>query len=264
MPKLQAKLQAKLQGRVGLITGIASGIGRTGAQVFAEAGASLVLMDVDAPGGEETVSLINRAGGTATFIHGDVSAAADVKRAVTTAVENYGKLDLVWSNAGIGVYKTVPETEEEEWDRIIDVNLKGAFLVCKYSIPEIAKAGGGTVVLTGSINSFSAAPQWAAYCATKGAVLMLAKAMAIDHASQGVRVNCVCPGSVDTKLQEEWLKNRSDGRSYDEAVRQDKADHLLNRYATAEEVSRAALFLSCDDSSFTTASALMVDGGLNA
>lgn len=255
---------SKLHGRVGLITGIATGIGRTGAQIFAGEGASLVLMDVDEIRGAQTADLINAAGGQATFVLGDVSVASDVQHAVATAVTTYGKLDLVWSNAGMGVFKTVPETDEEEWDRIVDVNLKGGFLVCKYAIPELAKAGGGTVVLTGSINSFDAAPQWAAYCATKGGVLMLAKAMAIDHAPQNIRVNCVCPGSVDTKLQEDWLRNRSGGTSYEEAVREDQAAHLLNRYATPEEVSKAALFLSCDDSSFTTGSAIMVDGGLNA
>ena len=185
-------------------------------------------------------------------------------RAVQLAVEKWGKLDLVWSNAGIGVYKSVPDTDEDEWDRIVDVNLKGGFLVCKYAIPEIAKAGGGTIVLTGSINSFDAAPQWAAYCATKGGVLMLAKAMAIDHAAQNIRVNVVCPGSVDTKLQEDWLRNRVSDLTYEEAVRADQSAHLLDRYATPEEVSKAALFLSCDDSSFSTGSAVLVDGGLNA
>lgn len=255
---------SKLQGRVGLITGIASGIGQTGAQIFAREGASLVLMDVNEAGGAETTAAIEAQGGTATFVKGDVSVSNDVQHAVATAVEKYGKLDLVWSNAGIGVYKTIPETTEEEWDRIVGVNLKGAFHVCKFAIPEIAKAGGGTIVLTGSINSFDAAPQWAAYCATKGGVLMLAKAMAIDHAAQKIRVNCVCPGSVDTKLQEDWLKNRESDMTYEEAVRADQAAHLLNRYATPEEVSKAALFLSCNDSSFTTGSALMVDGGLNA
>ena len=257
-------IMLKLQGRVGLITGISTGIGRAGADVFAREGASLVLMDVNEVQGIETTKLVTDAGGRATFIKGDVTNAADVQRAVQIAISTYGKLDLVWSNAGIGVYKTVPDTDEDEWDRIVGVNLKGGFLVCKYAIPEIAKAGGGTIVLTGSINSFDAAPQWAAYCATKGGVLMLAKAMAIDHAAQNIRVNCVCPGSVDTKLQEDWLKNRDSAMTYEEAVRADQAAHLLNRYATAEEVSKAALFLSCDESSFTTGSALMVDGGLSA
>ncbi|MDA8103383.1 MAG: glucose 1-dehydrogenase [Nitrospiraceae bacterium] len=255
---------SKLQGRVGLLTGVATGIGRMGAQVFAREGAQLVLLDINAEEGEKTRELASSQGADVVFVHGDVSKSADVKRAVRAAVDTFGKLDLVWSNAGIGVFKTVPDTEDEELDRIIEVNLKGGFLVCKHAIPEIAKAGGGTIVLTGSINSFHAAPQWAAYCATKGGVLMLAKAMAIDHAAQNIRVNCVCPGSVDTKLQEDWLRFRESGMTYEEAVRADQASHLLDRYATPEEVSKAALFLSCDDSSFTTGSALMVDGGLSS
>ena len=254
----------KLEGRVGLLTGVSTGIGRAGAQLFAREGARLVLLDVNDAQGRETAELVTKSGGEVVFVTGDVSKAADVHRAVQLAVEKWGKLDLVWSNAGIGVYKSVPDTDEDEWDRIVDVNLKGGFLVCKYAIPEIAKAGGGTIVLTGSINSFDAAPQWAAYCATKGGVLMLAKAMAIDHAAQNIRVNVVCPGSVDTKLQEDWLRNRVSDLTYEEAVRADQSAHLLDRYATPEEVSKAALFLSCDDSSFSTGSAVLVDGGLNA
>lgn len=254
----------KLDGRVGLLTGISTGIGRAGAQLFAREGARLVLLDVNEAQGNETADLATQAGGEVEFVTGDVTKAADVQRAVQRAVERWGKLDLVWSNAGIGVYKTVPDTDEDEWDRIVNVNLKGAFLVCKYAIPEIARAGGGTIVLTGSINSFDAAPQWAAYCATKGGVLMMAKAMAIDHAAQNIRVNVVCPGSVDTKLQEDWLRNRVSDMTYEEAVRADQRAHLLDRYATPDEVSKAALFLSCDDSSFSTGSAVLVDGGLNA
>jgi NAD(P)-dependent dehydrogenase (short-subunit alcohol dehydrogenase family) len=253
----------KLANRVGLLTGTATGIGRAGALLFAAEGASLVTMDVNAAAGEEAVAAIRAAGGQAEFVPGDVSEPADVQRAVATAVDRYGKLDLVWSYAGIGVFKTVPETEVEEWDRIVGVNLKGAYLVCKYAIPELIRAGGGTVVITASVNAIIADRQWAAYCATKGGVLMLAKAMALDHAPDGIRVNCVCPGSVDTDLQERWLRARS-SLGYDDAVRADQDAHPLGRYATVDEVARAALFLSCDDSSFSTGSALMVDGGLTA
>lgn len=253
----------RLTGRVGVLTGTATGIGRTGALLFAAEGAALVTMDVNDKAGRGTVAEIEAAGGQATFVRGDVSRAADVQQAVAAALTSYGKLDLVWSNAGIGVFKTVPETEEDEWDRITAVNLKGAFLIGKYAIPELIKGGGGTVVFTASVNSFVADRKWAAYCATKGGVLMLARAMALDHASDGVRVNCVCPASVDTALQAQWLRARS-SVAYEDAVAADQAAHPLGRYATAEEVARAALFLSCDDSSFTTGSAVMVDGGLTA
>jgi NAD(P)-dependent dehydrogenase (short-subunit alcohol dehydrogenase family) len=253
----------KLEGRVGLLTGTATGIGRAGASLFASEGAALVTMDTNQEEGARTVAGIEEAGGRAAFVHGDVSKPEDVQRAVATAIEEYGKLDLVWSNAGIGVFKTVPETDIDEWDHIIGVNLKGAYLVGKYAIPELIKARGGTVVITGSVNSFVADRQWAAYCATKGGVLMLAKAMALDHAPDNVRVNCVCPASVDTGLQESWLRARS-SLPYEQAVAADQAAHPLGRYATPEEVARTALFLSCGDSGFTTGSAVMVDGGLTA
>jgi NAD(P)-dependent dehydrogenase (short-subunit alcohol dehydrogenase family) len=253
----------KLQGRVGLLTGTATGIGHAGALLFAGEGAALVTMDINEEEGSRTAALIREAGGRAAFVRGDVSDPGDVQRAVATALEEFGKLDLVWSNAGVGVFKTVPDTDLDEWDRIVGVNLKGAYLVAKYAIPELIRAGGGTVVITGSVNSFVADRQWAAYCATKGGVLMLARAMALDHAPDGVRVNCVCPGSVDTALQESWLRARS-GLPYADAVAADQAAHPLGRYAEPEEVARAALFLSCDDSRFTTGSAVMVDGGLTA
>ena len=170
--------------------------------------------------------------------------------------------DLLWSNAGLGVWKTVPETTDEEWERIVGVNLKGTFLVGKHGIPELVRAGGGTMVVTASISSFVGAPRWAAYCATKGGVLMLARAMALDHAAEGVRVNCVCPGAVDTPLQAEDLRRRD--VPLEQAIHDDEEAHALGRFARPEEIARAALFLSCDDSSFCTGSALMVDGGLTA
>src|ERR1700685_4521838 len=158
----------KLQGRVGLLTGTATGIGRAGALLFASEGAALVTLDNNQAEGERTAEEIRQAGGRVTFVHGDVSDPAGVQRAVAAGVAEYGKLDLVWSNAGMGVYKTVPDTDLDEWDRIVAVNLKGAYLVGKYSIPEIVKAGGGTVVITGSVNSFVAHRQGAASCRANG------------------------------------------------------------------------------------------------
>src|SRR5438477_12290962 len=144
----------KLRGRVGLITGTASGIGKAGALLFAHEGATLVTLDISDAQGRQTVSEIEAADGRAIFVHGDVAKAADIERAVRAAVETYGKLDLLWSNAGIPVFKTIVDTTEEEWDRIVDVNLKGSYLVAKYGIPELLRAGGGTMVVTASISSF--------------------------------------------------------------------------------------------------------------
>jgi len=139
----------------------------------------------------------------------------------------------------------------------------GAFLLAKYGIPELTRAGGGTMVISGSANSFSADRRWAAYCATKGALLMLCKALALDHAGDGVRVNIVCPGSVTTPLHERWLREHAQG-PYDEALAADTAAHPLGRLGTPREVADAALFLSCDESSFITGSSLAVDGGVTA
>jgi NAD(P)-dependent dehydrogenase (short-subunit alcohol dehydrogenase family) len=255
-------MAGKLAGRVGLITGTATGIGRAGALLFAREGANLVTMDTNAARGRDTTKAIEAAGGRAIFVHGDVSSRMDVQGAVRTAVGEFGKLDLLWSNAGIPVFKTITDTSEEEWNRIVAVNLTGAYLIAHHGIPELLRAGGGTMVLTASTSSFVGGTRWAAYCATKGGVLMLCRAMALDYAEHNLRINCVCPGSVDTPLLEADMRSRS--IPYEQALAEDAAAHPMRRAATPEEVARAALFLSCDDSSFTTGSALVVDGGLTA
>jgi NAD(P)-dependent dehydrogenase (short-subunit alcohol dehydrogenase family) len=249
---------------VGLITGAASGIGAAGAELFAAHGAALVLVDTDAAGGERTAAAIATAGGRAVFVPGDAASPGDISGAVRVAVDRFGKLDLLWANAGIGVAKTVPEMTVEEWTRVLDVNLTGAFLLAKFGIPELAAAGGGTMVITGSANSFMADRSWAAYCASKGGLLMLCRALALDHADDGIRVNIVCPGSVTTPLHEAWLRGRPGGRPLAEVREADRAAHPLHRFADPAEVARAALFLSCAESSFTTGSSLLVDGGVTA
>jgi NAD(P)-dependent dehydrogenase (short-subunit alcohol dehydrogenase family) len=255
-------MAGKLAGRVGLMTGTATGIGRAGATLFAREGAAMVLFDVNARDGQAVADAIVADGGRATFVQGDVTRAADVAGAVRTAVGTYGKLDLVWTNAGIPVFKDIVDTSEAEWDRITGVNLKGMFLVAKYAIPELLKVPGATMVLTASVSGMVAQKRWAAYCATKGGVVMLTKAMALDYAEQGLRINCVCPGSVDTPLLRAEMQTKT--VSPEEAARADMAAHPLNRFGQPEEIARAALFLSCDDSSFCTGSALVADGGLTA
>jgi NAD(P)-dependent dehydrogenase (short-subunit alcohol dehydrogenase family) len=254
----------RLSGRAGLITGAASGIGAAGAELFAAQGAALVLVDTDATQGERTTAAIAAQGERVVFMHGDAASASDVEHAVRVAVDRFGKLDLLWANAGIGVAKTVPEMSVEEWTRVLDVNLTGAFLLAKFGIPELAAAGGGTMVITGSANSFTADRAWAAYCASKGGLLMLCRALALDHASDGIRVNIVCPGSVTTPLHEAWLRGRPGGRPLAEVREADRRAHPLGRFADPAEVAQAALFLSCAESSFTTGSPLFVDGGVTA
>ncbi len=255
-------MPGQLEGRVALITGAAGGIGRAGALLFAREGASVVVFDVDDAGGTDTVEQIRSAGGTADFVHGDCASEGDVSAAVDGAVRAQGKLDLLWSNVGIGVSKSVPDTTLQEWNRVLAVNLTGAFLLAKYGIPRVVEAGGGTMVISGSANSFVADRDWAAYCTTKGGLLMLTKALALDHAEQNVRVNIVCPGSVTTPLHDVWLRGKN--RPYDEIREEDRLAHPMHRFATPDEVAKAALFLSSETSSFTTGSALFVDGGLTA
>ena len=254
----------RLHGRIGLITGAASGIGAAGAELFAAQGAALVLVNVDAAQGHRVAEAINAGGGRAEFVAGDAASADDVSSAVRLAVATFGRLDLLWANAGTGVAKTVPKTTLAEWERVLAVNLTGAFLLAKFGIPELAAAGGGTMVITGSANSFAADRNWAAYCASKGGLLMLCRALALDHAAEGIRVNIVCPGSVRTPLHEAWLRGRPGGQPLDEVRAADRAAHPLHRFADPAEVAQAALFLSCAESSFTTGSPLLVDGGVTA
>lgn len=255
-------MTGKLEGRVALISGIATGLGRAGALLFAAEGAAVVGLDVDADGAATTVADITDRGGTAAVVPGDVSRADDVQRAVGTAVDRFGKLDALWANAGIGVFKDVIDTTEAEWDRIIGVNLKGAYLMAHFGIPELRRAGGGTMVLTASTSAVVGSPRWAAYCATKGGMLMLCRAMALDHAADGIRINCVCPGSIESPLLEQDMRSR--GVPIAEAIEEDRRAHPMQRIGRPDEVARAALFLSCDDSSFTTGSSLFVDGGYAA
>ena len=256
--------ERRLAGRAGLITGAATGIGAAGAKLFAAHGASLALLDTDAAAGERTAAAITARQGRAVFVPGDAANPGDVSRAVRSAVDTFGKLDLLWANAGIGVAKTVPEMTVEEWSRVLEVNLTGAFLVAKFGIPELVNAGGGTMVITGSANCFTADQSWAAYCASKGGLLMLCRALALDHAGDGIRVNIVCPGSVSTPLHEAWLRGRPGGRPLAEVRERDRAAHPLRRFADPAEVAQAALFLSCAESSFTTGAPLLVDGGVTA
>jgi NAD(P)-dependent dehydrogenase (short-subunit alcohol dehydrogenase family) len=259
---MATKKGGRLADRVGLISGTATGIGAAGARLFASEGAALVTIDMNAAGGRETVSDIDAAGGRALFFQGDVSDARVVSGAVDAAVRQFGKLDLLWSNAAIQVFKTILDTSESEWDRLMAVNVKGAYQMAHLGIPELIKAGGGTVVITASISSFVAGERSAAYTASKAALLGLTRALALDHAQHGIRVNCVAPGATDTPLQEADMRARA--MPYEDAVRADQAAHPLKRYATPLEVAEAALFLSSPASSFTTGSTIFVDGGYTA
>jgi len=246
-----------LTGKVALITGAASGIGRAAAALFAREGAAVAITDIS-QAGQSVVQEIIRNGGHAIFEHADVTRPADCQRVVERTVREFGRLHVLFNNAGIIRRATVPELSEEDWDRVMAVNVKSIFLLSRQVIPIMAKAGGGSIVNTASGWGLAGGPRAAAYCASKGAVVLLTKAMAIDHGPQQIRVNCICPGDTDTSM----LRNEAQqlGEREDLFLAQ-SARRPLGRVGKPEEIAQAALYLASDASSFVTGTALVVDGG---
>jgi len=253
------KPRGVLNGKVALITGSASGIGRATALLFAREGAAVAVVDVNEPGGQAVAQRIIDDGGQAIFVCGDVTKAADCKLAVRQTVQQLGKLDILFNNAGIIRRASVLETGEEEWDRVMAVNVKSVFLLSKYAIPIMAKAGGGVIINTASGWGLVGGRNAASYCASKGAVVLLTKAMALDHAAQNIRVNCICPGDTDTPM----LRNEAQqlGKPEEQFLAESARAHPLQRVGRPEEIAQAALYLASDASSFVTGIALVVDGG---
>ncbi len=251
---------ARLKGKVALITGGGSGIGRATALLFADEGAKLVIADCVSEGAEGVVRMVRSAGCQAGFIKADVSKSSDVQKMIKTAIDSYGRLDILFNNAGVEQpLAATADTSEELWDRVININLKGVFLGMKYAIPEMLKGGGGVIVNTASINSFVAISHQPAYNSSKGGVLMLTRTAALEYVKDNIRINCVCPGPVDTPLL---------GRTRDSDLWRELAPTRIKppmgRPATAEDIARAVLYLASDDSSYCTGTALVVDGGFTA
>jgi NAD(P)-dependent dehydrogenase (short-subunit alcohol dehydrogenase family) len=230
-----------LQGKIALITGGASGIGRATAELFAQEGATVVIVDIQAAAGEATAAALRQQGGHVRFVQADVTQAADCEQTVAGVLTTFGRLDILFNNAGIIRRATVLETTEAEWERVMAVNVRSIFLMCKY-------AGWG---LKGGANAI-------AYCASKGAVVNMTRALAIDHGSQKIRVNAVCPGDTDTPMlrSEAGQLGQSEERFLAEA-----AERPLGRYAQPSEIAQAVLFLASDAASYVTGTALVVDGG---
>jgi len=248
--------------KVAIITGGTSGIGLATAQLLSQAGARVVLMARNKSRGQEAVEQITAVGGQAIFVPGDVGVAVDCQRCVAAAIETYGRLDILFNNAGvIYVNRNLVETSEEEWDATLGSNLKSIFLMSKYAIPHIADTGGGAIVNNASIFGLVGGSGVAAYCAAKGGVVTLTKAMALDHASQNIRVNCICPGSVATPLLESEM---NDLGGVELQLPKFAARHPLNRIASPQEIARAVAYLASEDASFVTGIALPVDGGRSA
>ncbi len=250
----------RLDGKVTLITGAGGGIGREAALLFAREGSRIAVGEIDEIGGNQTVELIRQAGGEALFIQVDVSQAVEVEAMVRRAEEAFGQLDVIYNNAGINLAGDmgVAETEEEIWDKVIAVNLKGVYLGAKYGIPALLRAGGGSMINVASFVALmgAAVPQ-IAYTASKGAVLALTREVAVEYGRRNIRVNALCPGPIQTPLMAGLLA--------DETARQRRLVHIpIGRFGTALEVAQAALFLASDDSSLMTGAALVVDGGITA
>jgi NAD(P)-dependent dehydrogenase (short-subunit alcohol dehydrogenase family) len=243
---------------VALITGGASGIGQETALLFAREGAAVAVVDVDDSGGETVVRRVVDSGGRATFVQCDVTCAEDCRRAVQYAVDELGGLDILFNNAGIIRRSTVLDTTEEDWDLVMAVNLKSIFLLSKEAIPIMAQAGGGVIINTASGWGLVGGRRAVSYCASKGAVVNLTRAMALDHGGENIRVNCVCPGDTDTPLL------HAEARQLGQPERQflaESAQRPLQRIGSPEEIAQAVLYLASDASSFVTGTALVVDGG---
>ena len=250
----------RLENKVALITGAGSGIGRESAVLFAKEGAAVVVADVNDKGGAETVALIEGAGGKAVYVHADVSKAADCAKMVQVAEDTFGKLHVLFNNAGIMLHDDddAVKTEESVWDLTMAVNLKGVYLGCKYGIPALRRAGGGSIINTASfVALMGAATPQLAYTASKGGVLSMTRELAIIHARENIRVNALCPGPLHTELLMSFLNT--------DAKKQRRLVHLpMGRFGEAKEMAYAALYLASDESSYVTGTEFMVDGGLTA
>lgn len=254
----KATVLLSLQGKVALITGAGSGIGRGIATRLAETGAIIVILDINEKRGLEAASEISARGGTAEFMKCDVRSDEDCRRAASESIRKFGKIDILCNNAGIAIRKDCVELKEEEWDQALAVTLKGAYLLSHHVIPHMIRNGGGSIINIGSGWSLKGGPKAVSYCAAKGGLLNLTRAMAIDHGRHGIRVNCVCPGDVDTSLLRGECAQLGEDR---EQFMKEAAARPIARVGTPEDVANAVLFFASDMSKWVTGAHLVVDGG---
>ena len=246
----------RFEKRVALVTGGTSGIGEAAAVLFAAEGAQVAIVGRNEERGNAVVQRIGR---NAIFIPADVCSADDCRRSIERTVDAFGRIDVLFNNAGVYFANDAVDCSEDEWDAQIDTSLKGAFLMSKFALPHMIAQGSGSIVHCSSGWGLVGGAKAVAYCAAKGGMILMTKAMAIDHGPQGIRVNAVCPGDTDTPMEHEDAKNQ--GLTWDDFVHQAVAGRAIERMATPEEIARAVLFLASDESAFTTGVALPVDGG---
>jgi 2-hydroxycyclohexanecarboxyl-CoA dehydrogenase len=252
----------RLDGKVAAITGGASGIGEATARTFVEEGARVAIADMDAERGRMVADEIKAAGGEVIFVEAHMEREADAINFIRRTAEQYGRLDILVNNAGMRLYQTVVEASEESWDAILGVNLKGYAFCAKAAIPEMRQTGGGSIVNIASQRAFMAGGNMVQYDATKAAVTGLTRGMALDHAAEGIRVNAVCPGPIFTRFHS--LRAAAAGKTAEEFLDEFGRDTMLKRPGTPREVANCILFLASDESSFVTATCLLVDGGQSA
>jgi NAD(P)-dependent dehydrogenase (short-subunit alcohol dehydrogenase family) len=247
-----------LQGKTAIVTGGASGIGRATARLLAREGAAVAVADLNEIGGQAVVNEIKEAGGQAVFVYCDVSQSADCRKVVEETIATFGGLDILFNNAGIIRRADVLETTEAEWDQVMGVNVKSIFLMSKYAVPHMAAGGGGSIINTGSGWGLVGGGNAVSYCASKGAVVNMTRAMAIDHGPQNIRVNCICPGDTDTEMLRNEARQLGEP---DEVFLSGAAERPLQRIGTPEDTAQAVLYFAGDASSWTTGAVLVVDGG---
>lgn len=249
----------RLDNKVAIVTGGAMGIGKAAAEVLAREGAKVAIGDINEKVGEETTEAIRKEGGEVFFQKFDISVSAEVERLVNAAVDRYGKLDVLVNNVGIAISGSAADISEEDWNRVLNVNLSGVWRGMKYAIPHMIKNGKGSIINTSSVQSLVGFHGWAGYAASKGAINSLTQQAAIDYAPQQIRINAIAPGTIMTPMNEKIFKEVADPvaliKSWNDA-------HPIGRFGQPEEVANLILFLASDESSFITGEIVRVDGGM--